>query len=121
MVAGAQTAKRAFVKALLALAAAVGAAAGVTRDSPDPEVLAAGRRVAERLRAAADGDPDGSDEQRLDALRAAWDLARDAKGKAGRPPSRSAHAAAGSAGGKDACAWDPGPNPKKGRVPYVPC
>ena len=121
MVAGAQTAKRAFVKALLALAAAVGAAAGVTRDSPDPEVLAAGRRVAERLRAAADGDPDGSDEQHLDALRAAWDLARDAKGKAGRPPSRSAHAAAGSAGDKDACAWDPGPNPKKGRVPYVPC
>jgi hypothetical protein len=95
----AQTAKRAFVKALLALAAAAGVAAGVTRESADPDVLAAGRRVAEHLRAAAGGDADNPDEQRLGALRAAWELARDAAGKRGRPPSR---AAAGPAGGEDA-------------------
>jgi hypothetical protein len=101
----AQTAKRAFVKALLALAAAAGVAAGVTRESPDPDVLAAGRRVAEHLRAAAGGDADNPDEQHLGALRAAWELARDATGKRGRPPSggfRSAHATAGPAGGQEA-------------------
>lgn len=111
--AAAQTAKRAFVKALLALAATAGVAAGVTRDSPDPEVLAAGRHVAESLRAAADGDADSPDEQRLDALRAAWQLARDAKGKAGRPPSRSADATASSAAGEDARAWDRDPTPSR--------
>jgi hypothetical protein len=97
----AQSAKRAFVKTLVALAAALGVAAGVTRDSPDPDVFAAGHRVAQRLRAAAGGDANNPDEKRLDSLRAAWDLARETPGKAGRRPSGGVRAAAGSAGGED--------------------
>ena len=86
-------AKRAFVKALLALAAAVGVAAGVTRESPDPEVLTAGRRVAEHLRAGAGAGGGCADEQRvgeLEAPRAAWDLAQKTKGTPGRPASGNA-------------------------------
>jgi len=91
----AQAAKRAFVKALLALAAAVGVATGVTRESPDPEALAAGGRVAGHLRAGAGAGVGGVDEQRadeLEALRLAWDLARDTKGTPGRPASGNARA-----------------------------
>ena len=87
----AQAAKRAFVKVLLALAAAAGVAARVTRESPDPEVLAAGDRVAGLLRAGAGG----GDEQRageLEAARLAWELARRTKGKPGRPASSNARA-----------------------------
>ena len=86
-------AKRAFVKALLALAAAVGVAAGVKRESPDPEVMTAGRRVAEHLRAGAGAGGGCADEQRageLEALRAAWNLARKTKGTPGRPASGNA-------------------------------
>ena len=90
-------ANRAFVKALLALAAAVCVAAGVTRESPDPEVLTAGRRVAEHLRAGAGAGAGGgsADEQcadELEALRVAWDLARKTKGTHGRPASGNARA-----------------------------
>jgi len=69
-----EKAKRAFVSLLLLLARAHGLALGISRESPDPAVLTAFRRVSRKVHP----DRGGSlaESQRWNAARDAWDEAR---------------------------------------------
>ena len=69
-----EKAKRAFVSLLLLLARTHGLALGISRESPDPALLSAFRRVSRKVHP----DRGGSltESQRLNAARDSWDEAR---------------------------------------------
>ena len=78
-----EKAKRAFVSILLLLARAHGLALGISRESPDPAVLTAFRRVSRKVHPGRGGSL--AESQRLNAARDAWDEARRRPQGLGRP------------------------------------
>ena len=100
---GAQATKRALVKVILALALTRGVQLSVNRDSPDPAVLSALRRVESKLgpqRRVRGKKPGTGERRQLDEARKAWEDARASAGKSGRPRSRP-DAARGPAAGAE--------------------
>jgi hypothetical protein len=82
-----QSAKRAFVTVLLALAVAYSLVLGITRDSNDASIVKAYRRIL--LRAHPDKGGSTSDAQKLQESREAWEATRKASGTKGRPKGTS--------------------------------
>ena len=78
-----EKAKRAFVSLLLLLARTHGLSPGISRESPDPALLPAFRRVSRKVHP----DRGGSltESQRLNAARDSWDEARRSAPGPGRP------------------------------------
>ena len=78
----AQTAKRALIRVLLALAVVYSVVVNLTREAPDVEVLAAYRKIVRKAHPDKGGKLE--DAQRLQAAKDAWDEAKR-RGGVGRP------------------------------------
>lgn len=83
---GVQLAKRAFVRVLLALAAAYTLSISVDRDSADADVLKAWKQVVRKVHPDKGGAT--KEAQRLQSAKEAWDAAREDQGQPGRPSKK---------------------------------